>query len=160
MNFDQAFDRLISNEGGYVNNPNDPGGETQWGISKRSYPNLDIRSLTRDQAKVIYNTDFWLRGQMDKIDPAIAFQVFDAAVNHGIETAVRMLQTAADCAPDGHIGPITLGVVTSKPVPIMLMRFIAARIHFWTKLSTWATFGKGWANRAADDLLYASKDIA
>ena len=72
MNFDQAFDRLISNEGGYVNNPADPGGETNWGISKRSYPDVDIANLTREGAKAIYLRDFWQRGQMDQYDPAIA----------------------------------------------------------------------------------------
>ena len=158
MNFDQAFDRLISNEGGYVNNPADPGGETQWGISKRTYPDLDIKSLTRDDAKAIYLRDFWQRGQMDQYDPAIAFQVFDAAVNHGIETALRLLQRAAGVADDGHIGPVTVAAVKAKSVTDMLMLYIAHRIKFWTKLSTWQTFGKGWANRAADDLIYAAVD--
>lgn len=98
MTFDLAFDRLISNEGGYINVAGDPGGETKYGISKRSYLNIDIKNLTRDQAKEIYRTDFWMRGQIDQLDPAIAFQVFDVAVNSGIETAVRMLQRAAGVA--------------------------------------------------------------
>lgn len=158
MNFDQAFDRLISNEGGYVNNPADPGGETNWGISKRSYPTVDIKALTREGAKQIYLADFWNRGRMEEYDAAIAFQVFDAAVNHGIETAVRLLQRAAGVADDGHIGPVTVAAVKAKSVTDMLMLFIAYRIKFWTKLSTWATFGRGWANRAADDLIYAAQD--
>ncbi|MGI4850225.1 MAG: glycoside hydrolase family 108 protein [Janthinobacterium lividum] len=158
MNFDQAFDRLISNEGGYVNNPTDPGGETQWGISKRSYPEVDIKRLTREGARYIYLTDFWRRGSMDQYDGAIAFQVFDAAVNHGIETAVRMLQRAAGVADDGHIGPITVAAVKAKSVTDMLLLFLAYRIKFWTKLSTWPTFGAGWANRAAQDLIYAAED--
>jgi lysozyme family protein len=158
MNFDQAFDRLISNEGGYVNDPRDPGGETKFGISKRSYPAVDIRNLSREQAKQIYKRDFWERGGMDQYDPAIAFQVFDAAVNHGIETAVRLLQRAAGVADDGHIGPVTIAAVKARPVTDMLMRFIAQRIRFWTRLSTWDRFGKGWANRAADDLDFAAED--
>jgi lysozyme family protein len=158
MNFDQAFDRLISNEGGYVNHPDDPGGETKFGISKRSYPRVDIKNLTRDEAKQIYRTDFWLRGQMDQYDGAIAFQVFDAAVNHGIETALRLLQRAAGVADDGHIGPVTVAAIKSKSVTDMLMLFIAQRIRFWTKLTTWDRFGRGWANRAADDLVYAAED--
>ena len=158
MNFDQAFDRLISNEGGYVNNPDDPGGETKFGISKRSYPLVDIKNLTREQAKAIYLRDFWQRGQMDQYDGAISFQAFDAAVNHGIETAIRLLQRAADVADDGHIGPITVAAIKAKSVTDMLMLYVAWRIRFWTKLSTWPTFGKGWANRAADDLVYAAED--
>lgn len=158
MDFDQAFDRLIGNEGGYTPGEGDPGGETNWGISKRSYPDVDIANLTRDDAKEIYLRDFWQRGQMDQYDPAIAFQVFDMAVNSGIETAVRTLQRAADVAEDGHIGPVTVAAIRAKSTTDMLMLFIAHRLKFWTKLSTWQRFGKGWANRAADDLIYAAQD--
>jgi len=158
MNFDQAFDRLMSNEGGYVNDPRDPGGETNWGICKRSYPKVDIKNLTREQAKEIYFKDFWCRGQMNEYNPAIAFQVFDIAVNSGIETAVRMLQRAAGVADDGHIGAITIAAVNAKSVPDMLMLIIAERLDFWRKLSTWPAFGKGWAGRAAVDLRYAAQD--
>lgn len=158
MNFQQAFDRLIDHEGGYVNNPKDPGGETQWGISKRTYPNLDIKNLTRDDAKAIYLKDFWQAGYMEQYDGAIAFQVFDAAVNHGIGNAIRMLQKAAGVADDGHIGPVTVAAVKAKSVTDMLMLFIAKRIRFWAKLSTWPEFGKGWALRAAGDLEYAAED--
>lgn len=158
MNFDQAFDRLIGNEGGYVNNPADPGGETNWGIAKRSYPDLDIANLTRDDAKAIYLRDFWQRGQMDQLPPAIAFQLFDIAVNSSIETAARMLQRAAGAADDGHIGPQTLAAVAAKSTTDMLVLIIAERLDFWRKLSTWPTFGKGWAGRAAQDLRYAAED--
>lgn len=168
MNFDMAFDRLLGNEGKYVNRADDPGGETNWGIT---WPKLreaialnlvpattTIRDLTRDQAKIIYRELFWLRGHMDEYDAAIAFQVFDAAVNHGIDNAVRILQRAAGVADDGHIGPVTLAAIKAISVTDMLMRFVAFRIKFWTALSTWPSFGRGWANRAADDLLYAAQD--
>jgi lysozyme family protein len=168
MDYDQAFDRLMGNEGGYVDNPKDPGGETNWGIT---WPILreaigmglipagtTIASLTRPQAKIIYREIFWDRAHMDEYDGSIAFQVFDAAVNHGIHNAVRILQRAAGVADDGHIGPITIAAVKAKSVTDMLMLFVAYRIRFWTALSTWVTFGRGWANRAADDLIYASED--
>jgi len=158
MNFDEAFDRLISNEGGYTPGVGDPGGETKFRISKRAYPELNIFNLSRDAAKDIYRRDYWDRAQMDEYHPAIAFQVFDAAVNHGIETAVRLLQRAAGVADDGHIGPVTITAIRAKSVTDMLMLFIAYRIKFWTKLTTWDTFGRGWANRAADDLIYAAED--
>ncbi len=158
VDFTIAFDRLIRSEGGYVDHPDDPGGETQWGISKRSYPHLNIRTLTREDAKVIYYRDFWLAGQMDKFGPGLAFQAFDAAVNHGIGNAIRMVQKAARVADDGHIGPITVAAVLKISSTDMVFRFIAARIRFWTRLSTWDKFGKGWANRAADDLDYAAED--
>lgn len=158
MTFDEAFDRLIQHEGGYVNNPKDPGGETQWGISKRAYPNLHIKSLTRNDAKAIYLRDFWQAGYMEQYDGAIAFQVFDAAVNHGIGNAIRLLQKAAGVADDGHIGPITVRAVKAKSVTDMLMLFIAKRIRFWARLSTWDEFGKGWALRAAGNLELAAQD--
>ena len=158
MNFDTAFDRLMVNEGGYVNDPRDPGGETNWGISKRSYPNLDIKTLTRDQAKELYRVDFWKRGSMDQYDPALAFQVFDFAVNSGIGTALRKLQAAAGVADDGHIGPITIAAIKSKSVTDMIMRLVAQRLRFYTKLSNWPTAGAGWTNRAARDLEYGAED--
>ncbi len=141
MNFYQAFDRLINNEGGYTPGTGDPGGETNWGISKRSYPDLDIKALTREDAKAIYLRDFWQRGQMDQYDGAIAFQVFDFAVNSGIETAVRYLQRAVGVADDGHIGPITVAAIKALSVPHVLALFIAERLDFWRKLSTWPRFG-------------------
>jgi len=156
--FDTAFERLLGNEGGYVNDPRDPGGETQWGISKRSYPNLDIRNLTRDQAKAIYLRDFWLGGQMDRMPPALAFQAFDAAVNHGIKRAKMMVQQAAGVAADGSIGPQTLAAIAATSVTDLVALFVAARLDFWTGLPGWDAFGKGWARRAAQDLRYAAQD--
>lgn len=158
MNFDTAFARLMQNEGGYTPGRDDPGGETNWGISRRSYPNVDIANLTRDQAKAIYLQDFWIRGQMDQYDPAIAFQVFDVAVNSGIETAVRMLQRAAGVADDGHIGPVTVAAVKAKTVSDIIVLLIAERLDFWTRCSNWQTAGKGWVRRAAADLRYAAQD--
>jgi lysozyme family protein len=156
--FDQSFDRIMGVEGGYTPGAGDPGGETNWGISKRSYPNLNIATLTREQAKEIYLRDFWTRGKMDELDPAISFQVFDFAVNSGIETAVRKLQSAVGVADDGYVGPITLAAMKSMSVGDVIMRFVAERLDFWTRLSTWPTAGKGWARRAATDLRYAAQD--
>lgn len=159
MSFTTAFDRLMGNEGGYVNNPADPGGETNWGICKRSYPDVDIKSLTRDGAKAIYLRDFWQRGQMDALPPALAFQVFDFAVNSGIETALRKLQFAVGVADDGHIGAVTLATISSKSPAQVIMLFVAERLDFWRKLSTFPTFGGGWVARAAKDLRYGAQDV-
>lgn len=156
--FDEFFTRLLGNEGGYVNKPEDPGGETNWGISKRSYPNVDIKSLTKEDAKAIYYRDFWQAAQMDQYDPAIAFQVFDAAVNHGLRPAVRFLQQAAQVTPDGVVGAQTVKAVQATDKNDILLRFIAYRLKFWADLNTWTTFGRGWARRAADDLIYAAGD--
>lgn len=156
--FDVFFNRLISTEGGYVNDPADPGGETKWGISHRSYPTLSIKNLTREQAKEIYRKDFWERGQMDQLPSAIAFQVFDIAANSGIETAIRMLQRAIEVADDGYVGPVTLAAVHARSQTDVIVRLIAERLDFWRRLSAWSKFGKGWAGRAADTLRAAAID--
>ena len=158
MNFDAAFDRLMGHEGGYVNNPDDPGGETKWGISKRSYPNLNIALLARDGAKDIYRRDFWNRIHADEMYDGVAFQALDFAINSGIETAVRKLQTAVGAADDGHWGPLTRAAVAAMSESDVIMRFVAERLDFWTRLSKWESFGKGWARRAAQNLRYGAED--
>jgi lysozyme family protein len=157
MNFDDAFSRLLGNEGGYTNNPADPGGETKWGISKRSYPDVDIVNLTQEGAKAIYLRDFW--NPLGEAHPAVKFQCFDFAVNSGMQTAIRKLQAAIGVADDGQWGPVSAVKLASMPVDKVLMKFVAQRIRFWTALSTWDKFGRGWANRAATDLDFASEDI-
>ena len=156
VDFDAAFDRLLGHEGGYVNDPHDPGGETHWGISKRSYPHVDIRNLTREGAKAIYLRDFW--APLGSIDGALKFQVFDAAVNHGIENALRMLQRAAGVADDGHFGPVSLGAVLGMSVTDVLMLFLAERLDFMRRLMKWPRYGSGWAGRIAGNLRYAAQD--
>lgn len=162
MTFDQMFDRLIGHEGGYVNHPSDPGGETNWGITKTTalangYTG-PMRSLTRDQAKEIYRVAFWQRVSGDKLPAALAFQLFDASVNHGIGNGVRMLQRAAGVADDGKLGPVSLAAINAKPVTDMLVLFNAERLGFYTKLSTFSEFGRGWVNRVAGNLRYAAED--
>jgi len=158
MNFDQAFDALISHEGGYVWNEKDPGGETKFGISKRSYPSLDIKKLTLADAKSIYLRDFWQRAQCDKLHPDLAFTVFDAAVNSGIGQAVRWLQRAVGVADDGVIGPLTLAQINrEQDTSAIQARFSGHRLEFMTKLSTFDTFGRGWSKRIATNLQKVGK---
>jgi lysozyme family protein len=103
LNFDIVFDRVIGIESGYSNNPNDPGGETKYGISKRSYPDLDIKNLTREQAKEIYLRDFWNRLEMDSLPESIVYQLFDFAINSGVSTSIRYFQRALGVADDGSL---------------------------------------------------------
>ena len=150
--FDAAFKALIDHEGGYVNHPKDPGGETRFGITKRSYPHLNIRDLTLDDARAIYRRDFWDRLQCDALPLAARFQVFDAAVNSGPGNAARWLQAAAGVAQDGIIGPATRQAVDAMHPAALVARFNAARLLFMTSLSTWPTFSRGWARRIAANL--------
>lgn len=156
MNFDIAFDRLIGNEGGLVDDKNDPGGITQWGISKRSYPDVDIKDLSKDNAKQIYLRDFW--SPLGDAHPAVKFQAFDFAVNSGMQTAIRKLQTAVGVADDGHWGPVSAAKLSSMDVNDVLLHFMAQRLLFWTQCSAWPSFGKGWVIRAAKQLDFAADD--
>jgi len=164
MNFDQAFERLIGHEGGYVFDSRDPGGETNWGITLRTAREHgyigQMRDLTREQAKDIYRRAYWLRVKADQYDSAVAFQVFDAAVNHGIKQAVRWLQRAVKVTDDGFIGPVTVAAVNAANPSGVLARFNAQRLDFYTKLPTWPAFGKGWVRRVAANLQYAAGDAA
>ena len=150
--FDQCFDKLIAHEGGYVNDPKDNGGETNWGISKRAYPQVDIKNLTRDAAKELYKRDYWDRAQCDRLPPTLAYLLFDAAVNSGIGQAIRFLQRAIGTADDGVLGPLTLAAVQRFDAESLCARFIGQRLDFMTRLSTFDYFGKGWARRLADQL--------
>lgn len=156
MDFDTAFTRLLGHEGGYSNDPRDPGGETNWGISKRSYPNVDIKNLTVEGAKEIYCRDFW--DPLGDAPAAIKFQAFDFAVNSGIQTAVRKLQVAVGAADDGHWGAISNNRLMNMDLSDALMAYLALRLRFMASLSTWPTFGKGWAIRIANNLDFAAKD--
>lgn len=156
--FDDYIERVLSHEGGYVNDARDPGGETKFGIAKRSYPSVDIKGLTRDAAKAIYKRDFWDRVKADTLPRQFAFQALDAAVNHGIGNAVRWMQRAVGAADDGVIGPVTLGKVQRFDPADLVLLFNAERLEFYAKLQNFDAFGRGWTRRVAGNLRYAAQD--
>lgn len=163
MNFDTAFDRLIGHEGGYSNHPDDPGGETMWGITaavaRANGYTGPMRDLPRVTAKGIYRAQYWDKVQADRMPFPVAFQVFDAAVNHGTGQAAKFLQRAAGVADDGIIGPKTLAAVAARDAAAILLLFNAEREQFYTDLKTWPSFGKGWSRRVVANLRYAAGDI-
>jgi len=125
--FDRAVDLVLQLEGGYVNDPRDPGGETKYGISKRSYPDVDIAALTREDAIAIYHRDFWMPVASVVADPQMRMLVFDSAVNHGLSRALEWY--------DEH------------PT---INDFLAHRVFFYTELTRlWPTYGRGWMRRVA-----------
>jgi lysozyme family protein len=145
--FDEAFVLVVGSEGGYANNPADPGGETHWGVSKRSYPALDIKNLTIDQAKAIYERDYWAKVGADKLPPPLALVLFDAAVNNGPSRAARWLQQAVGVPQDGVVGPLTLAAVAKHQLADTIAEFQARRSLYMLTLPTVGTFGLGWARR-------------
>lgn len=162
--FDTAFERLIGHEGGYQNNRKDRGnwttgiigkGEnrgTKYGISAMSYPDLDIKNLTLYQAKQIYFNDYWLPLNAATLPDNVQFELFDAAVNHGVSRSVMFLQAAVDVAEDGDCGDITLGACREWTPERLEMKFLGERLYFFTKLKSWDNFSRGWARRIAENL--------
>lgn len=168
--FEKVFDRVIGHEGRFQNNPGDRGNwtggavrkgvlkGTKFGISAMTYPDLDIENLTVDQAKAIYYRDWWVKLEMELFKAALSYQMFDAAINHGMVNASKMLQRAVRVTDDGIIGPVTRSSVVRMPLDDILMRFLSERLEFMTYIGTWDTFGKGWARRIALNLRYAAED--
>jgi lysozyme family protein len=150
--FDTCFERLVGHEGGYVWHPNDPGGETNFGISKRSYPQEDIKGMTLDRAKAIYKRDYWDKAKCSRLPKGVDFDVFDTAVNSGVGRAAIFLQRAAGVVADGVIGQQTIEAVNSIPDAVIQARFNGERLDFMADLSTWPSFGRGWARRVAANL--------
>ena len=145
-NFDRAFTIVASEEGGYVNDPNDPGGETKYGISKRQYPGEDIRGMTLDRAKELYKRDYWDIVKGDSLPWPLSALVFDAAVNQGAIPAVQMMQRALDVTQDGRIGPGTLNAA-AKSGNYHYCRFMAFRTMRYQSSRNFDKYGEGWLNR-------------
>jgi lysozyme family protein len=162
--FEQALAVVLNNEGGQSSDPADPGnwtggavgqGEcrgTKFGISASAYPTTDVAALTPATVGDIYRRDYWDKIAGDALPPPLALLMFDAAVNNGVERAIRWLQTAAGVAVDGVIGPGTLAAIKSAGAApgggsALCAAFLAERLLFMTALPTWRHFGVGWARR-------------
>ena len=168
MNFDDAFEKLIGHEGGFQNDPRDKGNwtggkigvgvckGTKFGISAASYPSEDIEHLTLDRAKEIYARDFWGKAGVDLVPDPLRFDVFDTAVNSGVLRAVQFIQKALGVTPDGVIGPVTALAVSHADPYRLLARFNGHRLDFLNdNPQLWATYGRGWAQRIAENLIGA-----
>ena len=153
MTYDEAFKLVIGHEGGYVNHPRDPGGETKYGITKRDYPDEDIKNLTLDRAKEIYKRNYWDKVNADNLPKQLRYAIFDAAVNSGVGQASKWLQRAVGARDDGIIGPQTLAAVRAADPYKIAAIFIGQRLKFMAGLPTFDHFGKGWTRRVADILI-------
>lgn len=129
-NFERAFQLIVGEEGGYSNDPQDPGGETKFGICKRSYPNVDIQQLTLDQARGIYKRDYWDKLHLDTQPWHIALLMFDAGVNQGVGAASAVYEK-----------------VSAKGVETFTVEFQAERALRYAKLESFQRFGRGWMRR-------------
>lgn len=157
MKFDEAFEKLIGHEGGYSNHPDDPGGETMFGVTARvaranGYAGA-MRDLPLSTAKSIYRASYWDSVRADELPDAVRFDVFDASVNSGPGQAVRFLQRATGSTDDGRLGPLTMRAVKAMDPQLLDKRLNGYRLRFMSELKTWPTFGRGWAARIATNLI-------
>lgn len=143
----RAIDSVLKHEGGYVWHKSDPGGETNFGISKRAYPNEDIRNLTRDRAAELYHCDYWMKICGDELPAPVAFVVMDAAVNSGVKRAGQWLQQALEIPSDGIIGRQTIAAASADDPVVLAETICDIRLEFLRRLPTWPTFGRGWQRR-------------
>ena len=149
MTFDDVIDVVLRNEGGYVWNPKDPGGETKYGISKWAYPGEDIAGMTVERAKELYRRDYWGPLQCDQLPAMVRLSVMDAGVNSGVKRAAQWLQRAVGVADDGIIGAKTIAAARATDPATIVVRLNGARLRFLTDSHNWLTFGQGWTRRVA-----------
>ena len=154
-NFNEIIEKVLEHEGGYVNDPTDLGGETKYGITKRFYPNVDIKNLTIEQAKEIYKKDYWDKNKVESLPQNLWHIYFDMCVNMGKRTAVKVLQRAAnnrgkDLEVDGGLGPKTIEALNG----VELDRVRAFRVKYYVDLITakpeQEKFYLGWFRRATE----------
>lgn len=155
--FEAAFEHVLGLEGGYVNDPRDPGGETNLGITHLTLAaakergivpmTTTVKALTTEQAKAIYRVMYWEEVGADKLPFKLAVFVFDAAVNQGHHPAIRMLQDAVGVHADGILGPRTLAAVYGSDATETAAMYMARRALRYTRTRNFEIFGLGWLKR-------------
>ena len=166
-NFDNCLALLLKSEGGYVNNPKDPGGRTNLGVTQKTWEawvgressEKEIRALTKDQVAPLYKAKYWTACYGPQLPLGVDYAVFDAAVNMGVGRAVKLLQESLGCVPDGQIGPRTIQLIDQKKPQDVIEGFSKRKISFYESLPTFPTFGKGWLKRVEDVKFAALKMI-
>lgn len=166
------LERIFEHEGGFTRDRNDPGNwtggkvglgvlkGTKYGIAANTYGHLDIENLTPDDAAGIYVKDYLLPLRADRYGPALAYQMFDTAINSGVGRAALLLQEALGVAQDGVIGPVTLTAVEQLGDFRAAIGQLSARLDFMTDLDVWSQFGRGWGRRIALNMRYIMEDAA
>ena len=166
MNFDAAMAFVKRWEGGWVDDPHDPGGATKWGVTIRTLiakmldlnndgviDRRDIRDMTPEQARDIYKRDYWIASACPRLPPPLALIVFDCAVNQGVGRASRILQKSVRAKADGIIGPMTLAAVDrvwQHDPKRLLGEYCARRAVHYSSLSLVVRYGLGWFRRLFD----------
>ena len=167
-NWQKSFELMLKSEGGYVNNPADPGGMTNLGVTKATWENwvgresdeAEMRGLTPEKVEPLYKKKYWDAVRGDELPAGISYLCFDFAVNAGVGRSIKTLQTAVGVTPDGGFGPMTMAAVQAIDPVELIEKFSQAKEDFYRSLGTFATFGKGWLNRVADVKVKANSMLA
>ena len=154
-NFEECLAHILRSEGGYVNHPQDPGGETNLGVTRRVWQDWvkrelhddEMRHLTPELVGPLYKARYWDAVHGDVLPAGLDLCVFDCAVNAGVSRAARFLQHAVGAVEDGVLGPKTLALIQEKNPATLIADFCDQREAHYKSLPTFATFGKGWMAR-------------
>lgn len=154
--FEKAIDKTLKHEGNYVNDPDDPGGETKYGISKRAYPDVDIANLSIDQAKVIYKRDYWDKINGNSIHTqGVASSIFDFAVNVGVSSASKIAQGVIGASQDGNIGVKSIDAINEYDPILFISNYKLGKIKKYVlivkKRPTSIKYLLGWINRTLEN---------
>ena len=156
--YDKCLEIILHHEGGYVNHPKDPGGETNLGVTKRVYEEWGGKKKMKDlkvaDVAPIYEKNYWARCKCDDLPNGLDLCVFDFGVNAGIKRAGRFLQKMVGASPDGAVGPNTLKKVNEwieqHGVEHAIKSYQEARQGYYESLRHFKTFGKGWTRRVTE----------
>ncbi|MBZ9816719.1 glycoside hydrolase family 108 protein [Mesorhizobium sp. CA7] len=156
-NFARALSLVLTSEGGWSDNPADPGGATMKGVTlanfrryvKADATKADLRAISDDQVATVYRHFYWDAVVGAQLPGGIDYALFDFAVNSGPGRAAKHLQGVLGVVQDGRIGPATLAAARAKPAGVVIDALCDARLAFLEKLSTWPSFGRGWSARVA-----------
>ncbi|WP_095203856.1 glycoside hydrolase family 108 protein [Mesorhizobium carmichaelinearum] len=154
-NFARALALVLKSEGGWSDNPADPGGATMKGVTlanfrryvKADASEADLKTIGDDQVATVYRRFYWDAVLGAELPDGVDYAVFDFAVNSGPGRAAKYLQASVGVPQDGRIGPATLAAAKAKPAGVVIDELCDARLAFLRRLPTWATFGRGWSDR-------------
>jgi lysozyme family protein len=152
-NFKECLDLVLKSEGGWVNHPSDPGGETNLGVTKRvwieyvGHPVESLKKLTKEDVAPLYELKYWRPCYCEVLPRGLDFVVFSMGVNAGPGRSVKLLQSAIGCVPDGVIGPRTRELISSSNGADIIKKFSTVRREYYQSLKTFPIFGKGWLAR-------------
>ena len=165
--FSEALEVILHHEGGYVNHPKDPGGETNLGVTKRVYEDFggtkDMKELTKEDVEPIYKKNYWDRVKGDDLPEGLDLCIFDFAVNAGPGRAAKFIQRLVKTTVDGGIGPNTLKCINDHVehygVSTAIDQYQSERQNYYESLSNFETFGRGWTRRVDEVTEEAKKWI-